>query len=209
MIRKFIKIFNYDYRNKAFDRSQEESQEKLEIFDKLEDERKKELEEAGKKLKNKMMKQQRCFICTLSFPCKHFKSLEEAYGDSTLFNHLKTSRKDTTLRTMSKSHSTKVLSPPPQKKLKKVQSKFLKKGDGILPGIGLKADPEKEVKVLEEKIFHKQVMQEYEQYKGPQRVRIQKGPGKYEVVTLEHGMTLGELDQEAKRRKQRKEDKER
>lgn len=85
----------------------------------------------------------------------------------------------------------------------------MKKGDGILPGVGLKIDPEKEQKVIENKLLHKQIMEEFEQNNGPQRIRIQKGPGKYEVITIENGMTLKDMDKNEQRRQQRKEDKER
>lgn len=55
--------------NNGFDRSQEEvSKNHIQISDKLEVERRKELENAGRKLKLKMFKQQRCFVCTLQFP---------------------------------------------------------------------------------------------------------------------------------------------
>lgn len=91
---------------------------------------------------------------------------------------------------------------------KKLQSKYLRKGDGILPGVGLKSHPEKEMKVQEQKTIHKKLMEEHEQFRGPQRVRIQKGAGKYEVVTLQHGMTISDLEKSSKKQQQ-KEDRDR
>jgi len=158
-----------------------------------------------------MLKQHRCFICTLSFPWKHFESLGEAYNHSSITGHSKLKNQDKTFGTNKssiRSKSTTLLSPQ-REKPKRVQSKFLKKGDGILPGVGLKIDPEKEQKVIENKLLHKQIMEEFEQNNGPQRIRIQKGPGKYEVITIENGMTLKDMDKNEQRRQQRKEDKER
>ena len=55
--------------NKGFDKSQEElSEEKIEIPDQLEEERRRELANAGRRLKLKMIRQERCYLCTLSFP---------------------------------------------------------------------------------------------------------------------------------------------
>jgi hypothetical protein len=197
-----------DQLNKAFDRSQEESQEKLEISDQLENERKKELEEAGRKLKIKMFKQQRCHICTLSIPCKHFSTMEEAYNQNPIFGSKKSQQKDDAIGTMSKSKSAFILSPPRQRR-KMVHKDFLKKGEGIQPGYGVYTSPEKLVKVYEQKYMHKQVMQDYEQCGGPQKIRIQRGPGKYEVITVTPGMTLHEHDQDTLKKQQHREDKER
>ena len=51
-----------DELNKAFDKSQEEPAHKNEITDKLEEERKKELEDAGRRQKLKMFHHQRCHL---------------------------------------------------------------------------------------------------------------------------------------------------
>lgn len=205
--------------NKAFDRSQEESQDMLQISIRMEEERKRELEDAARKLKLKMFKQQRCYICTLTFPCSHFKSIDEAYSKNGLkkdgdmkfskqVSEIIEKSREESLKTLSKSKSSQFKSPT-RETPKQKQSNFLKKGDGILPGLGTLADPEKDQKIRENKMLHQKLMQEYETYTGPKTVRIQIAPGKYEVKTLQNGLTLAEESEEEKRKKQQKEDRER
>lgn len=140
--------------NNGFDRSQEEvSKNHIQISDKLEIERRKELENAGRKLKLKMFKQQRWFICTLQFPWKHFQSVDEAYcktiqnkaeGDSKLSKQLTeimhTSKEDHS-KSIIKSKSARHIARP-EEEPKKKQSQFLKKGDGVLPGLANLQYPE-------------------------------------------------------------------
>ena len=49
------------------------------VEDVLKTQRRKELNNAIHRLKNRILVEQRCFVCTLPIPCKHFKTVEEAY----------------------------------------------------------------------------------------------------------------------------------
>lgn len=205
--------------NKAFDRSQEESLAQAEISDKLELERKKELEDAGRRLKLKMFKQHRCYLCTLAIPCSHFSSIEEAYSQSVLtkesdkkftqqVSQIIEKSQDDTLRTINKSKSARVLQPE-RSQFKKTHQDFLKKGDGIQPGTGIFTNPSKEHKIREDKNLHNQLMHDYVNFTGTQTVRIRKGPGKYEIKQVAKGSSILESDAEQRKRQQQKEDRER
>ena len=142
-----------DALNNGFDKSQEEvSKNHIEISDKLELERRKELENAGRKLKLKMFKQQRCYLWTLQFPWKHFQTVEEAYC-KTIQNKVEDSRlskqiteimqtsKDDHSKSIVKSKSARHI-PRPEEEPKRKQSQFLKRGDGVYPGLANLSYPE-------------------------------------------------------------------
>ena len=60
---------------------------KDEIIERLEEERFQRLHKAASNLKADMMSGERCPLCTLQIPCKHFESLDQLYSQrSKLFN---------------------------------------------------------------------------------------------------------------------------
>jgi len=88
------------------------------------------------------------------------------------------SRVDTIKTTNTKKSSPVLVSKKP------IPKQFLKRGEGIQPGVGSLLDPEKEIKLKQSKELHNQMMTHYHTSSAPQTIRVRTGPGKYEVICL-------------------------